>query len=221
MPIDIPFVSFAQQTSEVREELLKAVDKVLASGQFILGPEVAAFEAEFANYCGSKFAVGVSNGTSALYLAVRALGIGAGDEVITVSNSFIATASAIVLAGAKPVLIDIAPDLNLDVSKLEGAITSRTKAIMPVHLTGRVANMPEIMRIAKKRGIPVIEDAAQAVGATLGGKKAGSFGEIGCFSLHPLKNLRAFGDGGIVTTDDPKLCELLRKLRNIGKKTRY
>jgi len=217
----IPYVNFKPQVAEVQAELLEAVRKVLEGGMYILGPEVAAFEKEFAAYCGSAHSIGVSNGTSALYLALRALGVGEGHEVITVSNSFVATASATVLAGARPVFVDIGSDLNLDPSKLEAAITPRTRAIIPVHLTGRPVRMNEVLSIARSRKLFVIEDAAQAVGASLEGRRVGSLGDVGCFSLHPLKNLHAYGDAGMITTNDPKLDEEIRKLRNIGLRSRY
>lgn len=215
----IPFVNFAPQTQPLRAALLEAAGRVLDSGQYILGPEVSAFEKEFAEYSGSKHAIGVSNGTTALYYALKALGIGEGEpdqEVITVSNTFISTITSIAMVGAKPVFIDIAQDLTMDPNKIEDAITPRTRAIMPVHLTGRISKMPQIMEIAKRHNLPVIEDAAQAVGASIQGKRSGAWGTIGCFSLHPLKNLHAFGDAGIMTTDDDALAAKIRLYRNIG-----
>ncbi|MDO8494816.1 MAG: DegT/DnrJ/EryC1/StrS family aminotransferase, partial [Deltaproteobacteria bacterium] len=212
----IPFVNFTAQVGETKKELLEAVSRVLEGGNYILGPEVAAFEKEFAAFCGSRFAIGVSNGTSALILALRALDVGHGDEVITVSNTFISTVSSIVLVGATPVFVDIQEDLNIDPTKIEAAITPKTKAIIPVHLTGRPADMEKICAIAKKHNLFVIEDAAQAVGAALGKRKVGTFGILGCFSLHPLKNLNAYGDAGIITTDDETLAAKLRTMRNLG-----
>ena len=215
----IPFVNFTPQIQPLKAELLESVSRVLDSGQFILGPEVEAFEKEFAAYTGSKHAIGVSNGTTALYYALKVLGIGEGEpdqEVITVSNTFVSTITCIAMVGAKPVFVDIAPDLTIDPNRIEDAITPKTRAIMPVHLTGRISKMPQIMEIAKRRGLHVIEDAAQAVGASIQGKRSGAWGTIGCFSLHPLKNLRAFGDAGIMTTDDDAVAEKLRIFRNIG-----
>lgn len=216
----IPYVTLAQQTEAILPQLLDSVARVLKSGTYILGPEVQKFEQAFAEFCGVKHAVGVSDGTSALYLVLEALDLKADDEVITAPNSFVASASAIVLAGAKPVFADVGSDLNLDPTKLEAAITKKTKAIIPVHLTGRIAPMVQILEIAKKHDLFVLEDAAQAAGASLNGKRAGAWGHAASFSLHPLKNLRAFGDAGIITTNDDKLAERLRIARNIGLKTR-
>jgi dTDP-4-amino-4,6-dideoxygalactose transaminase len=195
---------------------LTAIGKVLDHGNFVLGSEVQQFEEMFAAYCGVRFAVGVNSGTDALFLSLKAFGIGSGDEVITVPNSFIATASVIVAAGAKPVFVDVRNDYNMDPFLLERTITPRTRAIIPVHLTGRPADMDPINEVARKHGIHVIEDAAQAVGAKYRGKKVGSLGEAGCFSLHPLKTLNACGDGGIVTTNDESIYERLIRLRNFG-----
>lgn len=217
---NIPFIDLAQQHRYLKNELLSAVDKVLDHGQFILGPEVKSFERCFADFCGVTYAVGVDNGTSALILTLRALGIGDGDEVITVPNSFLATASCITAVGAKPVFVDVRGDLNIDPSKIECAITERTKAIIPVHLTGRPAEMGQITAIANKYGVYVIEDSAQASGAKYFGQKTGSFGIAGCFSLHPLKVLSAVGDAGIITTNDSGLYERLLILRNHGLRSR-
>jgi dTDP-4-amino-4,6-dideoxygalactose transaminase len=199
---------------------LHAVESVLDSGRYILGPEVADFEKEFAAYCQTKFSSGISNGTSALHLALRAIGIKPGDEVITVPNSFVASAAAIALAGGKPVFVDICHCGNMDPQKLEDAITPRTRAVMPVHLTGRPAEMKEILAIARRRNLFVLEDAAQAVGAELDGKRVGSWGDAACFSMHPLKNLHAFGDAGMVTSNDEDLITRLNKIRNHGLQTR-
>jgi len=212
----IPYTSFHQKNSEVRQQLIDAFATVLDSGRYIMGPEMAAFEKEFAHYCESPFAVGMSNGTSALHIVLRALGIGAGDEVITAPNSFIASAAAIAIVGARPVFADIGYDLNIDPEKIEAAITPRTRAIIPVHLTGRPARMKEILAIAKNHGLFVVEDAAQAVGAKLDGRRVGSWGTAACFSLHPLKNLHAFGDGGMISTGDSQLVGRIAKLRNHG-----
>jgi dTDP-4-amino-4,6-dideoxygalactose transaminase len=212
----IPFTALGAETSSLKPELMRAVEHVLDSGHYILGPEVALFEREFAAYCQTSFSVGISNGTSALHLALRAIGLREGDEVITSPNSFVASASSIALAGAKPVFVDICEDGNMDPQRLEDAINARTRAIIPVHLTGRVAKMKDILDIARRHDLFVLEDAAQAVGAELDGKRAGSWGHAACFSLHPLKNLHAFGDGGMITTQDHELVARLLKLRNHG-----
>ena len=216
----IPFVNLSAQHRALKDDLLSAVARVLEHGQFILGPEVAEFERQFAEFCGVRYAIGVGNGTDGLALALRALNIGAGDEVITAPNSFMSTTSAIVMVGARPVMVDSADDLNIDVTQIEAAITPRTRAILPVHLTGRPADMGPLMTIARAHHLHVIEDAAQAVGAAYGGCAVGSFGTIGCFSFHPLKTLNACGDGGMLTTDDSQLNDRLRVLRNVGLKTR-
>ena len=212
----VPYSALATEAALVKAELLQAVGSVLDSGRYILGPEVAAFEREFADYCQVKFSAGIANGTCALHLVLRGIGLEAGDEVITAPNSFIASASAVSLAGAKPVFVDIGSDGNMDPQKLEAAITKRTRAIIPVHLTGRPAKMKDILHIAQRRDLFVLEDAAQAVGASLHGKRVGSWGHAACFSLHPLKNLHAFGDGGMVTSQDPELLAKLVKSRNHG-----
>ena len=199
---------------------MSACERVIDHGQLILGREVEDFEKAFAKYCGVKEAIGVGCGTSALVLSMQALGIGEGDEVITAPNSFLASASAVVLAGAVPGFCDVRNDMNIDPDKLEGAITPKTKAIIPVHLTGRPANMDKIMEIAATRKLHVIEDCAQAVGAKYKNKPVGSFGILGCFSLHPLKNLNVCGDGGVITTNDSGLADRLRKARNHGLKNR-
>ncbi len=218
--LKVPYVDLGLQAREIKKELLAACEKVIDSGHYILGPSLAAFEKEFADYCGTKYAVGVSDGTAALILTFRALGLGAQDEVITAPNSFIASASSIALAGGKPVFADVRPDMNLDPDALERAITPRTKGILAVHLTGRAARMPEILKIARKHHLFVVEDAAQSVGAKLDGKRVGGWGKAACFSLHPLKNLHAFGDGGMITTDDKVLYEQLLQLRNHGLRNR-
>lgn len=215
-PFTVPYTNLAAEAVALKKELTGAFEQVLDSGRYILGPQLAAFEAEFARYCGTAHAVGVGSGTDALHLALRALGIGAGDEVITASNSFVATAAAIALTGAKPVFADILPDGNIDPALVEAAVTSHTKAIVPVHLTGRPARMPELIAAAKRRGLYVVEDAAQAVGAQLDGRKVGGWGDIGCFSFNPLKNLRVFGDGGAVTTNSEALYRYIAKARSHG-----
>lgn len=216
----ISYTDLTGQHAYLKDELLEAVSNVLDRCQFILGPEVEAFEQRFAELCGVSHAVAVNSGTDALVLALRALDVGSGDEVITVPNSFVATTSAIVLARARPVFIDVRDDYNMDPSQIESVITSRTKAILPVHLTGRPAEMNTILEIAKRHHLYVIEDAAQAVLAAYHTKRVGSFGTIGCFSLHPLKTLNACGDGGVLTTNDSGLFKRLKILRNLGLESR-
>jgi dTDP-4-amino-4,6-dideoxygalactose transaminase len=201
-------------------ELTAAFQSVVASGHYILGPHLKEFEAQFAAYCGAQFAIGVADGTSALGLVWKAFGLRQGDEVITASNSFIATASSVAMAGGRPVFVDIGSDLNIDPGLIEAAITPRTRGIVPVHLTGRPARMPEILRIAEKHGLFVLEDSAQAVGAERDGRRVGSWGNAAGFSLHPLKNLFVYGDGGIITTSDPELRDRLLLARNHGLRSR-
>ncbi len=216
----VPYVNFTKQFEDSKAETMAALEAVMQRGDFILGKEVTEFEEEFARLCGVKHAIGVANGTDSLIIALRELGVGPGDEVITCSNSWISSASSIALIGATPVFCDVAEDQNMDPKSLEKAITKKTKAIMPVHLTGRCARMPEILNIAKKHGIPVLEDAAQAVMAVSGGIKAGAGGEIGSFSLHPLKNLNAVGDAGILTTNNDETARKLKMWRNHGMRNR-
>jgi dTDP-4-amino-4,6-dideoxygalactose transaminase len=216
----IPYVNVAAQHAALRGQLLAAVERVLEHSHFILGPEVDEFERRLAELCRVRYAVAVGNGTDALILALRVLGIGTGDEVITPPNAFVATAAAIALVGARPVFVDVADDLNIDVGLIEAAITARTRAILPVHLTGRPARMGPLLAIARRHELAVIEDCAQAVAAEYDGQRVGSFGEIGCFSLHPLKTLNACGDGGALTTNDPAIAARLRAMRNLGLKTR-
>ena len=218
----VPFVDLAPATAADADRLAGAVDCVLRRGQFILGQEVKAFEAEFAAYCGSEHCVGVNSGTDALHLALLACGIGPGDEVITVSHTFIATALAIVWTGATPVFVDVDPaSYTMDVHQAASAITPRTRAIVPVHLYGQCADMDGIGALARKWSLRVIEDAAQAHGAVCNGRRAGSMGDLGCFSFYPTKNLGACGDGGAVVTDDPTLADSLRRLRNYGQTRKY
>ncbi len=212
----VPYVDISSQYLEFKDEILSVIDRTLAEGQYILGNEVEKFEKSFAALSGTRFAISVANGTDALILVLKAMGIGAGDEVITCPNSWVSSASCIALLGAKPVFVDVLEDQSMDPSLLEGTITSKTKAIIPVHLTGKVADMNPILAIASKRGIPVVEDSAQAVGAKYFGKAAGALGNAGCFSLHPLKNLNACGDAGIITTNDDKLAVDLKLLRHHG-----
>ncbi|WP_457786649.1 DegT/DnrJ/EryC1/StrS family aminotransferase [Geobacillus sp. Geo 8.1] len=212
----VPYVNIGLQNKLILEELNEAINNVIKSGQFILGDEVEKFERNFAKLTNAKYAIGVNSGTDALILTLLAYGIGPGDEVITVPNSFLATVAAIELVGATPVLVDVDKDQNIDVSQIESAISTKTRAIIPVHLTGRPANMDKIMEISLKYDLYVIEDCAQAVGATLNNKHVGTFGHAGAFSLHPLKNLGACGDAGVIITNDKELALKLRLWRNHG-----
>jgi dTDP-4-amino-4,6-dideoxygalactose transaminase len=216
----VPFVALHLQQQSLKSELLSAIGQVLESGQYVLGDTVARFERDFAALAGTPHAVSVNSGTDALLLALRALGVGPGDEVITAPNSFLASASVIALCGARPVFVDVRDDLNIDPDLLPAAITSRTRALIPVHLTGRPAAMDRIVPLAARHGIAVVEDAAQAVGARLHGRPVGSFGAAGAFSLHPLKNLGACGDGGVITTADAALAHELARDRNHGLRDR-
>ena len=218
--MEVPYVAFPQQVANIKADLMQACETVLDSGMYVMGDKNTALEQEFARYCGTKHSLCVSNGTTALYLVMYGMGIGPGDEVITAPNSFIASAGSIGMLGAKPVFVDVTEDMNIDPDQIEAAITPRTKAIMPVHLTGRPAKMGRINEIAERHGLNVIEDAAQAIGARLDGKRVGSLGDAACFSLHPLKNLHAFGDGGMVSTNDEAICEHLIKSRNHGLRNR-
>ena len=218
----VPMVDLKIQYEAIKDEVNTAVLNVLQSAHFILGPQGKALEEEVAKYHGVKHAVACASGTDALHLALIAAGIQRGDEVITTPFTFIATAEAASYIGAKPVFVDIHPDtFNIDLSKIEAAITNKTKAILPVHLYGQPVEMDGLMRIAKKHGLKVIEDCAQSFGAEYRGKKTGAFGEFGCFSFFPSKNLGGYGDGGMVITDDTKLAERLLSLRNHGSHVRY
>lgn len=218
MSMTVKYLDLPRQFQD--EELFGLLKQQFDRCQFVMGPEVEQFEKQFAALCGVPHALGLNSGTDAIFLALKALGVGPGDEVITVPNSFVATAGAIVAAGAKPVFVDVASDYNMDVTLIEGAITSHTRALLPVHLTGNPADMTSIMKIAEKHKLFVIEDAAQAVTASVDGKRVGSFGDAGCFSLHPLKNLNVSGDGGALTTISADLHEKVRMLRNHGLKNR-
>lgn len=218
--VHIPYVNIVAQHAPIKDELLAAIGRVIDHGQFILGDEVIEFERRFAEICGVRYAVGVNSGTDALILALKAIGIRPDDEVITVPNSFIATASCIALVGARPVFVDVREDYSMDPALIEQAITAHTRAILPVHLTGRPADMDPILEVARIHCLHVIEDCAQAVMAEYKSKRVGSFGNVGCFSLHPLKTLNGCGDGGLLTTNDARLAEQFRILRNIGLKTR-
>ena len=218
----IPCANPKAQYLAHKQEIDDAVNRVLESGWYILGDEVRAFEEEFAAYLGVSHSVGVGNGTEALHLALVACGIGHGDEVVTVSHTAVATVAAIELAGAKPVFVDIDPvTYAMDPELLEKVITSKTKAVLPVHLYGHPAPMEDILAITREYGLCVIEDCAQAHGATYRGKRVGSFGDMACFSFYPTKNLGALGDGGAVVTSDPELAEKARLLREYGWAERY
>ena len=215
-------VDVVGQYRRIQNEVDEAVRKVLDSGRFILGPEVGEFECKISGYLGSKYAVGCASGTDALQVAMMALGIGPGDEVITTPFSFVATTETIVLLGVKPVYLDIYPDtFNINPGGFEKAITPRTKAIIPVHLYGQAADMDPIVTIARKHGVAVIEDSAQALGAAYKGKKVCTFGDIGCISFFPSKNLGCFGDGGMMVTDNADLWEKMKVIVSHGSKTRY
>lgn len=216
--VRVPYLGLVDQFADpgLRQEILRVLDHC----QFVGGADVAEIERRFAALCGTRFAVGVNSGTDAIFLALKALDIGEGDEVVTVANSFIATAGAIVAAGARPVFADVGPDYNMDPARLESSLTTRTRAVVPVHLTGCPAAMGPIGEIAEKNGLAVVEDAAQAVGAGIGDRTVGAMGDVGCFSLHPLKNLNVAGDGGMMTTDSQVLYEKLLQLRNHGLKNR-
>jgi dTDP-4-amino-4,6-dideoxygalactose transaminase len=216
MKLKVPFVRLDLQYKKFKKEIDSAFIKVATSGNYILGPNTEKFEHELANLCKTKYAVTVANGTDALIIAMRVLGITYGDEIITAPNSFIASAGAIRAIGAVPIFADVRDDHNIDPNEIEKNITNKTKAIMPVHLTGRPADMDNIKRIAKKYELFVIEDSAQAIGAKLNGNPTGSLGDIGCFSLHPLKNLFVMGDGGFITLSCPWLYEKILALRNHG-----
>ena len=220
---EVPLLDLKAQYTPIRLEILAGIDRVFDSQHFILGPEVEELEKAIAEFCGSRFAIGVSSGTDALLSALMAISVGQGDEVITTAYSFFATAGVIARLGARPIFVDIDPrTFNLDPKQVDGKINSRTKAILPVHLFGRCVDMNTLLKLAKKHGIHVIEDAAQAIGARDGeGRQAGTIGDMGCFSFFPSKNLGAFGDGGMVVTDDPKLSEALRMLRVHGAKPKY
>jgi dTDP-4-amino-4,6-dideoxygalactose transaminase len=217
----IPFLDLKPQNDAQKSEINAAIQEVIEKCAFAGGPYVAAFEESFAAFCGARHAVGVGSGTDALWLALLALGVGPGDEVITVPSTFMATAEAITYCGARPVFVDIDEETyTMDPRLLERAITPRTKAIIPVHLFGQVADMDPILEVACRHGLPVVEDACQAHGAEYKGRRAGSLGVAGCFSFYPGKNLGAFGDGGAVVTNNPRLAEELRLLRNYGQRVK-
>lgn len=213
----IPFLDLPAQYRAIRGEIDKAIGEVLESSQFILGSAVEGFEREFARYCGAKHAIGVNSGTSALHLALLALGIGRGDEVVVPAHTFVATAAAVTYTGATPVLVDVDPErFTMSPEKLEQAITPRTRAIVPVHLYGQPADMTAIQRIAERAGVPIVEDAAQAHGAKHQGRDVGGIGSIGCFSFYPGKNLGAYGEAGGVVTNDDRLAAKMAAMRDWG-----
>jgi dTDP-4-amino-4,6-dideoxygalactose transaminase len=218
----VPFMDLSRMHEPLLAEINAAMAEVIRRNAYILGDEVTGFEAAFARYCEAEFAIGLDSGTSALELALRAWGIGEGDEVITAPNSFIATASGIAFTGARPVFVDIDPaTYTLDPTRLEAAITERTKAIVPVHLYGQPADMEPIMAIARRHGLKVLEDSCQAHGARYKGRRCGSLGDAAAFSFYPAKNLGAFGDGGALTTNCPETAEKVQMLRNYGQKVKY
>lgn len=218
----IPFVDLRAQYETLKDEMTEAIRGVLNSAQFVGGEALASFERDFAAYCQVRYARGVANGTDALHLALRALGIGYGDEVITTAHTFIATAAAIVATGARPVFVDIDPDTyTIDPTMIERAVTDRTRAIIAVHLFGQPADMGPIKDIARRRGLYIVEDAAQAHGAEYRGVRTGALGDVACFSFYPAKNLGAYGDGGAVTTNSAAIAERIERLRDHGRTTHY
>jgi len=218
----IPFVDLHSEYREIQSEISRGINRVLEQSAFIMGEDVQLFERAFANYCQAKYAIGVANGTDALMLALKAVGVQPGDEVLLPVNTFIATAEAVVHSGCRPIFVDVDPHTyHIDAEQLTHKITSRTKALIPVHLYGQPVHLDPIMEIARTHGLIVIEDAAQAHGATYKNRKAGSFGQAGCFSFYPSKNLGCYGDGGAVVTADEKIAETLRKLREHGGTQKY
>ncbi|MBV9027331.1 MAG: DegT/DnrJ/EryC1/StrS family aminotransferase [Candidatus Eremiobacteraeota bacterium] len=217
----IPFVDLKTQFRDLRDEIVPRVLRVMEDASFILGPDVGAFEENFANYVGTKHCIGVESGTAALQLALEALGIGDGDEVILPANTYIASAIAVSATGASPVLVDCDDAYLIDADALDAAVTPRTKAIMPVHLYGQAVPMEPILRCARRHGLRVVEDACQAHGARDAGRAVGSFGDAGVFSFYPGKNLGAYGDGGAVVTADSELAERVRLLRDFGQRKKY
>lgn len=218
----VPLLDMHARLAPIRDELIAACTRIIDSGTFVMGPESSALEEEFAGYCGVRYGVSVANGTVALQLALLAHDIGPGDEVITVSHTFIATVEAITAVGATPVLIDIdAATYTMDPALLEAAITSRTRAVIPAHVYGLPCDMDAISAVARRRDLVVIEDAAQAHGATYHGRRTGSLGHVACYSLYPSKNMGTIGEGGIIVTDDETLARRMRSLRSHGERTRY
>ena len=220
--MQVPFLDLKTQYKQIEHEVLPMITVAMADGAFIGGEQVSCFEEEFAKFCDSSYCAGVNSGTDALRFALMAIGVGPGDEVITVPNTFIATTEAISQAGAKPVFVDVYPDTcNMDVSKIEEKISKNTKAIIPVHLYGQPADMDQVLTIAQENGIGVIEDACQAHGAMYKNKKAGSMGSVGCFSFYPGKNLGAFGEGGAIVTQDESIAQKIRMIRDHGQRKKY
>jgi dTDP-4-amino-4,6-dideoxygalactose transaminase len=220
--MSVPFLDLRRQYHAIKGELDHAVAQVLESGRFVLGPNVAALEAELATYCGTAHAIGVGSGTDALRLALHALGVGPGDEVVTTPFTFVASAETIAQVGARPVFADVDPvTLTLDPAAVARRLTPRTRALVVVHLYGQPAAMTPLMELARTHGLWVIEDAAQAIGAATGGRRVGAIGHVGCFSFFPTKNLGAYGDGGMVVTDDPVLADRVRMLRQHGSREKY
>ena len=220
--IKVPYLDLKAQYHSIKPEIDAAIARVLDSCQFVLGAEVASFEKDFASYCGAAECIALNSGTSALHLALLAAGIGPGDEVITVPFTFVASVAAVIYTGARPVLVDIDPrSFTLDPTLIEAAITPRTKAILPVHLYGQTADMDPIVEIARRYNLLVIEDAAQAHGAKYKGRRAGSIGDMACFSFYPGKNLGAYGEGGAVTTSNPEYARTIRMLRDWGQDRKY
>ena len=212
----IPYVNLSYQNSKYRKKLISIFEKILRSGEYVGGTEVINFEKKISKFCNSKYAVALNSGTDALTLAMHVCGVRRGDEVITTPNSFIASTATIIHLGAKPVFVDVLDDQTMDPKKIEKAITNKTRCIMPVHLTGRMSDMKSIMKIAKKYKIKVVEDSAQAIGSKLDEKYSGTFGDVGCFSAHPLKNLNAMGDGGYLITNNINYYKKIKDLSNHG-----
>ncbi len=220
--VEIPAEDLTRQYQQIRMEIAPAIDRVLLSGKFTLGPILEEFEQEYAAYCGVRHCVGISNGTEALHLALKAMGIGPGDEVITQANTYVATAFAISYCGALPVFVDIEPEyFNMDVTKLEALINKNTRAIIPVHMYGHPVDMDPLMELARKHGLKVLEDASHAQGAIYKGRKTGSLGDAAAFSFYPSKVLGAYGDAGCVTTNDDELAQKLRVLRYMGQEEKH
>jgi dTDP-4-amino-4,6-dideoxygalactose transaminase len=220
--MNVPFMDLKLQYAAIKNDVLAAIGDVLESAHFVLGKEVAAFEDEFATFCGAQHGVAVNTGTSALHLALLAAGVGKGDEVITVPCTFVATVAAVLYTGATPVFVDVDPvTYTMDPSKVEAAITPKTKALLPVHLYGNPADMDVLIGIARRHNLVVIEDAAQAHAAEYKGRRCGSIGDLGCFSFYPGKNLGAYGEGGLVTTNNPEYARTIRMLRDWGAEKKY
>ena len=212
----IPYVDLSRQYKEERKKIIKVIDEVLLKGNYVGGDQVDLFEKRIAKFCNTKYCVALNSGTDALVLALHALGVRRGDEVITPPNSFVASTAVITHIGAKPIFVDVKPDQNIDPGEIEKKITKKTKVIMPVHLTGRMCEMDKILKIAKKYNLKIVEDAAQSIGSMYKGKKSGSYGDIGCFSAHPLKNLNSVGDSGYLTTNSKKIYDYIKILRSHG-----